>query len=134
MRAVVVVRGRRVRPLAPLLMLFCSLAAAEPAPAPKSLVVCFDGWRADAVGPEATPTVDRLAGARWQPGYRAFFAPRARTIDDAPTLSGPNHAAILTGVTARRHGVGSNSTRALGAVAVPDYLQRLEQGDPAASR
>ena len=124
-------RERRVRRAISVLLL-CSIAtAAEPGPTPKSLVVCFDGWRADAVGPTATPTVDRLAQGRWQPGYRAFFTMRARTIDDAPTSSGPNHAAILTGVTARRHGVTSNSTSELAAVRVPDYLHWLELGDPA---
>jgi predicted AlkP superfamily pyrophosphatase or phosphodiesterase len=116
-----------------LLLLLCSsiAAAAEPGLAPKSLVVCFDGWRADAVGPDATPTIERLATGRWQPGYRAFFARRARTIEDAPSLSGPNHAAILTGVTARRHGITSNSERALAAMDVPDYLQWLERETPA---
>jgi predicted AlkP superfamily pyrophosphatase or phosphodiesterase len=120
-----------VRRVGPLLLLCATSAVAEPGRTPRSLVVCFDGWRADAVGPSATPTVDRLANGRWQPGYRAFFAPRARTIDDGPSLSGPNHAAILTGVTARRHGVRSNSTWALAAVRVPDYLGWLERGDAA---
>ena len=97
--------------------------------APRSLVVCFDGLRADAVGPDATPAFDRLATGRWRAEYRAFFAPGARVIDDAPSLSGPNHTAILTGVTARRHGVTSNSASELAAVTVPDYLRLLEQHD-----
>ena len=108
-----------------------STTCAWAAPAPKSLVVCFDGWRADAVGPAVTPTVDRLATGTWQLGYHAFFTTTARVIDDAPTISGPNHVAILTGLTARRTGVSSNGESELAAVRAPDYLRRLEQHDAA---
>jgi predicted AlkP superfamily pyrophosphatase or phosphodiesterase len=97
---------------------------------PKSLVVCFDGWRADAVGSAVTPAVERLASGAWQPGYHAFFTTKARVIDDAPSVSGPNHTAILTGLTARRSGVVSNAGGELAAVQAPDYLRLLERRDP----
>jgi predicted AlkP superfamily pyrophosphatase or phosphodiesterase len=99
---------------------------------PKSLVVCFDGWRADAAGSAVTPTVERLATGAWKPGYRAFFTTTARVIDDAPSVSGPNHTAILTGLTARRSGVVSNADGELAGVQAPDYLRLLERRDPAA--
>lgn len=113
-------------------LLVCGVASARAGdrPVPKSLVVCFDGLRADAVSSGATPAFERLRTGGWQSGYRAFFAPRARVIADAPSLSGPNHAAILTGVTAGRHGVTSNAASALAAVTVPDYLRLLERHDP----
>ena len=85
-----------------------STTCASAALTPKSLVVCFDGWRADAVGSALTPAVDRLATGTWQPGYHAFFTTNAHVIDDAPSVSGPNHTAILTGLTAKRSGVQSN--------------------------
>jgi len=113
-----------------LTFVLAATAAAAPQRA-KSLVVCFDGWRADAVGPAATPSVDRLATGAWQPGYRAFFTATARVIDDAPSVSGPNHTAILTGLTARRSGVQSNDDAELSAVRAPDYLRLLEEHDAA---
>jgi predicted AlkP superfamily pyrophosphatase or phosphodiesterase len=130
MRAMV--RGRRVSRLLVLVLLVGGVGGAthREAPAPKSLVVCFDGLRADAVGPEVTPAIDRLETSRWQPEYRAFFTTHARVIADAPSISGPNHVAILTGVTAGRHGVTSNAPSALAAVTVPDYLRLLERHDP----
>lgn len=99
----------------------------------KSLVVCLDGLRADAVGAGDTPAVERLAAGRWQPGVRAFFAPHAHVIADAPSVSGPNHVAILTGVTAAQHGVRSNATSALENVEQRDYLAILETRDPGLS-
>jgi predicted AlkP superfamily pyrophosphatase or phosphodiesterase len=69
-----------------------------------------------------TPAVDRLATGTWQPGYHAFFTTTAHVIDDAPSISGPNHTAILTGLTARRSGVVSNAESELAAVRAPDYL------------
>ena len=105
----------------------CAWAASTP----KSLVVCFDGWRADAVGSAVTPAVDRLATGAWRPGYHAFLTTTARVIDDAPSVSGPNHTAILTGLTARRSGVVSNADGELAAVRAPDYLRLLERHDPA---
>jgi predicted AlkP superfamily pyrophosphatase or phosphodiesterase len=98
---------------------------------PKSLVVCFDGWRADAVGSAVTPAVDRLATGAWRPGYHPLFTTTARVVDDAPSVSGPNHTAILTGLTARRSGVVSNADAELAAVQAPDYLRLLERHDPA---
>lgn len=102
-------------------------AAAE---TPKSLVVCLDGLRADAVG-TATPALARLAAGTWQHGYRGALTTRAHTIADAPTLSGPNHTSILTGVTATRHGVHSNAPTELARVEYPDYLELIERRDPA---
>jgi predicted AlkP superfamily pyrophosphatase or phosphodiesterase len=96
---------------------------------PKSLVVCFDGWRADAVGATVTPAVDRLATGTWQREYHAFFTTDAHVIDDAPSVSGPNHTAILTGLTAQRSGVRSNADDELTAVRAPDYLRLLERHD-----
>jgi predicted AlkP superfamily pyrophosphatase or phosphodiesterase len=55
---------------------------------------------------------------------------RAGPVDDAPTLSGPNHVSILTGVRAARHGVRDNAAPALAAVRQPDYFEILERRDP----
>jgi hypothetical protein len=112
--------------IAAMLLPTCTWAASTP----KSLVVCFDGWRADAVGSAVTPAVERLAAGAWKPGYRAFFTTTARVVDDAPTVSGPNHTAILTGLTARRSGVVSNADGELAAVQAPDYLRVMERRDP----
>lgn len=114
------------------LVIFLLAAAARAhAGTVKSLVVCLDGLRADAAGGDGTPAIARLADGRWQPGVRAFFASRAHAIGDAPSVSGPNHAAILTGVTAAQHGVRSNAESALAAVQQLDYLAVLERRDPA---
>jgi predicted AlkP superfamily pyrophosphatase or phosphodiesterase len=113
--------------------LLCLLAAvAAPCAAadvPRSLVVCLDGLRADAIG-KTTPAIGRLVAGGWLPGYRAVLTTRAHPIDDAPTLSGPNHVAILTGLTASRSGVHSNAPTELARVDQPDYLELLKQSDP----
>ncbi len=117
-----------MRPLLAVLVLAAAVRA--DAGTVKSLVVCLDGLRADAVGSGTTPVLERLVEGHWQPGIAAFFAPYAHVIGDAPSVSGPNHTAILTGVTAAQHGVRSNDDSALAAVDQPDYLAILERRDP----
>ncbi|HEY7291443.1 MAG TPA: sulfatase-like hydrolase/transferase [Vicinamibacterales bacterium] len=96
---------------APALFLFALVAAAAvraQAPAPDVLLVTIDTVRADHIGAygytkAATPTIDRLA----REGIR---------FDDATSqapLTGPAHAALLTGVYPARLGVRDNATTAL---------------------
>lgn len=113
-----------------ILLLVAVAAPCAAADVPRSLVVCLDGLRADAIG-LATPAIERLVAGTWLPDYRAAITTRAHTIDDGPTLSGPNHVAILTGLTAIHHGVHSNAPTELARVEHPDYLELIERADPA---
>ncbi len=79
-----------------------------PAPAPAVLLVSIDGLRADVVGTGLMPTLDALAArgvhADWMtPSY--------------PSLTFPNHYALVTGLRPDHHGIVNNTMRdpALGA-------------------
>src|SRR5512135_1947477 len=76
-------------------------APAPPPPAPKRVVIISeDGLRPDALSPELTPRHIALIheGAR---------AKDAETIPESDTL--PSHASMLSGVSAREHGLWWNS-------------------------
>ncbi|MBQ7666388.1 MAG: alkaline phosphatase family protein [Kiritimatiellae bacterium] len=76
---------------------------------PKALVVMVDGLRADAVVNCEMPRLRALMAGEWQPGYGCDWSLSASTIRDAMTESAPNHVSIATGLTAARHGIGSNA-------------------------
>ena len=89
--------------------------AAVPAPH-KLLLISIDGLRADALGPAAMPHLSRLADegvrARWMnPSY--------------PSLTFPNHYAIVTGLRPDRHGIVHNTME-------DPVLGRFSLGDSAA--
>ena len=71
---------------------------------PKALVVMLDGCRADVVENAAAPNLRMLREGKWQPGYSCAWSLTANTSLDAPTISGPNHLAIATGVTGAKTG------------------------------
>ena len=98
---------------------------------PKSLVIAVDGLRADSVNASLTPHLDRLIQGGFGAGhYRTAYAYYAQTIQDAPTVSGPNHASIMTGVTSVKHQVTSNSTLEDGQFTTyPHYLARAESAN-----
>src|SRR5262249_13379465 len=76
-----------------------------------------------------------LIAGTWGDGpgiaYRGAYADYATTILDAPTVSGPNHTSIYTGVTAVDHGVTGNNDAQMAAVTFPDYLKLLKNANPA---
>ncbi len=83
------------------------------APAPAVLLVSIDGLRADVVGTGIMPTLDALAArgvhADWMtPSY--------------PSLTFPNHYALVTGLRPDHHGIVNNTMRdpVLGAFSLRD--------------
>lgn len=98
---------------------------------PKSLVIAIDGLRPDALASANTPNLDALRDGSWADGYAGTSTAEAQALDDAATLSGPNHWAIMTGATGEQHGVTGNGDVAAGdADAFPHYLSLLERDDP----
>ena len=75
---------------------------------PKSLVLMLDGARDDATLMAKTPHIDSLADGSWADDYKGAWSFFAHTIEDAPPNSAPNHAAIITGVTADKSQVRDN--------------------------
>ena len=82
--------------------------ANEPACRPKALVVMLDGMRADAVENAHAPNLRMLRDGKWHPDYKCAWSLTANTILDAGTISGPNHIAIASGVTFKKHTVPGN--------------------------
>ncbi|MDR2345242.1 MAG: alkaline phosphatase family protein [Planctomycetaceae bacterium] len=76
---------------------------------PKSLTIMLDGARADVMLMAKTPNFDSICDGSWAEGYRGAWSLAAHTIKDAPTISGPNHAAIATGVTTGKTQVPNNN-------------------------
>src|SRR5262249_35456567 len=81
-----------------------------------------------------TPYLHSLIDGSWgdAPGidYHGAYSDYATTILDAPTVSGPNHTSIYTGVTAIDHGVTGNNDAQMAAVTFPDYIQLLKNFNP----
>ena len=99
---------------------------------PKALMVFFDGGRADCFANADCPNLHRLADGTWAKGYRGAWSLSARVNDDMPTYSYGNHASILTGVTAAKHGVLYNCQYDKGAYKKwPSWLTRLLDARPA---
>lgn len=98
--------------------------------APHSLVIAIDGLRGDGIDSTATPNLDGLINGTWADGYNGAFAYYAQTMTDAAPNSGPNHAGIMLGVTATKHGVTGNGNVGSGRYdTYPHYLKRLETHD-----
>jgi hypothetical protein len=102
----------------------------EPTYRSKSLVIIWDGTRPDALADANTPHMDSLIEGTWHSDYRGAYSPLAQNLYDATTVSGPNHATIMTGANGSQHGVTGNGDVGLGDFeSFPHYLQRLENED-----
>ena len=97
-----------------------------------SLLIAIDGLRGDGIENAHTPNIDALIQGNWSPGYSGAFAYYAQTLTDAAPNSGPNHVGIMTGVTAAKSGVTSNSNVGSGNYQTyPHYLSILEANNSA---
>src|SRR5262245_5211984 len=81
-------------------LIFCAPAGAEPARADQAslLLVSIDGFRWDLVDPARTPNLDELAKA----------GARAEMIPVWPSITHPNHWALVTGLYPNHGGVLAN--------------------------
>lgn len=90
----------------------------------KVLVVDIDGVRRDKVREASTPNLDALAA-------RGVFSPTlTHSTTMAPTVSGPLHSTILTGVWADKHQVTGNDIEPNDLASYPDLLTRLRTVRP----
>ena len=99
----------------------------------KSLVMILDGVRADALLNSGAAQLTQLIREPWQGDYETAYSYKAQTILDANPNSGANHASIMSGVTAAKHGVYTNAMFADGDADIdsyPHYLDILEQVNP----
>lgn len=93
-----------------------------------SLVLMVDGLRPDAPGNLNMINFLLLKESRWHPEYRTLFADNCRCVPDAPPDSAPNHAAIMTGVSAAKNGVFANRMTMHGKFSQwKPYLLRLTE-------
>ena len=107
--------------------------AVSAAPKPKTLVIMLDGARSDAIENGETPNFKRLMDGKWQEGYKCAWTPAAKTIPDALSSSGPNHAAIALGVTTAKNGVVNNGTYdKCDYKKYPSWLVRIAEARPEA--
>ncbi len=98
---------------------------------PKALVIMLDGTRADVFDAAVTPNIDKLIAGEWQPGYHGAYADHARAQAESIPVSGPNHAAIATGVTAAKNRVFQNDQTKDGDYEhYPIFLEYLRQARP----
>ncbi|MDR2706722.1 MAG: alkaline phosphatase family protein [Planctomycetaceae bacterium] len=102
---------------------------------PKSLTIMLDGARADVMLMATTPNFDSICNGSWAEGYHGAWSLVAHTIKDAPTISGPNHAAIATGVTTGKTQVPNNDlyknyNEKNASATYKNYLTRIETRFP----
>ncbi|MDR2755985.1 MAG: alkaline phosphatase family protein [Planctomycetaceae bacterium] len=102
---------------------------------PKSLTIMLDGARADVMLMATTPNFDSICNGSWAEGYHGAWSLAAHTIKDAPTISGPNHAAIATGVTTGKTLVPNNDwyknyNEKNASITYKNYLTRIETKFP----
>lgn len=117
------------------IVLFLAAASLVAAERPKSLTVMLDGARADAVLGAKTPNIDALRDGTWAEGYKGAWTYAAHTINDAPTVSAPNHTAIATGASASKSRVLGNEffadyNKLQASAAYKNYLSRIEIRHP----
>jgi len=97
----------------------------------RSLVIALDGVRPDALAFADTPHIDALISGTWHAEYRGAYTPFAQNLYDASTVSGPNHASIMTGANSQQHQVSSNGDVGAGNYTqFPHYLSRIEAAHP----
>lgn len=97
---------------------------------PKALVIMLDGMRADSVENTWAPNLRMLRDGAWQPGYKCAWSLTAHTIYDAITVSGPNHTAIATGVTSKKHTIKQNHKSTCDFKKWPSWLVRVADAKP----
>jgi hypothetical protein len=85
-------------------------ALADSARRPMALIIMWDGFRADGIVNADLPNVRKLAFGEWQSGYAGAWSFAGKPLPDARAYSFANHASILNGVTATKHGVWFNHT------------------------
>ncbi|MBR3219594.1 MAG: alkaline phosphatase family protein, partial [Thermoguttaceae bacterium] len=112
-------------------LFLAALAATALGGEKKSLLIMFDGLRADALYSTPTPNIDSIIDGSWAPGYHASWTYQAHTNLDADPSSATNHVAIITGVTAEKNRCFNNGQikDALWKE-YPSYLSRLRAADP----
>lgn len=96
----------------------------RPAPRPKRvLLIGVDGCRPDSLLAANTPVIDALiAGGAYTDSSRA----------QDPTLSGPNWASMLTGVTPAKHGVIDNTFVGSDFATYPHFFEHIKAMRPGA--
>ena len=95
---------------------------------PKSVVIMFDGMRADAVFNADMPNYRRIMSGQWVTGYHAAWSPNCRTTTGAPADSAPNHVTIATGMEASSHkATGNGKTKNVDYAHCVPWLTRLMQ-------
>ncbi|MBU0470213.1 MAG: alkaline phosphatase family protein [Nanoarchaeota archaeon] len=87
----------------------------------KTLIIGLDGVRVDALKKADTPNIDSLA----EKGAYSF-----EMQADIPTWSGHEWSNVLTGVTAKKHGVTENMFRGKNYFEYPDIFTRLSYVEP----
>lgn len=97
------------------------LAAAEPAPARKVLLIGVDGLRPDAMMVAETPNIDWLI-------EHGCYSLEART--DRITVSGPGWSDMLVGVWSSRHEVVGNEFMRPRYDKYPHFFTRLKEARP----
>ena len=97
---------------------------------PKALVIMLDGMRADSVENAYAPNLRMLRDGAWQPGYKCAWSLTAHAIYDAVTVSGPNHTAIATGVTAAKTTIKGNHKSTCDFKKWPSWLVRVLDAKP----
>jgi len=86
---------------------------------PRALVIGIDGLRADALARAKVPALDALRA-------QGLSTVAARTQLDAPALSGPGWATVLSGVLPPKHGVRDNDGFARHDHRFPSFLARAQ--------
>ena len=110
------------------LLLVSALYASGLERKPMSLIIMIDGMRVDAPDNLNMINYQMLRAGKLLPGYNAVFADNCRTVFDAPPDSAPNHASIMTGVSAAKHQVKANGgTRIEKFKEWKPYLLRLTE-------
>ena len=100
---------------------------------PMALVIMWDGARADSLINAGCSNLLMLAEGRWKPGYKGAWSLCAKPLPDARPYSYANHASILNGVVAAKHGVWFNhETEKCRTKDWPSWLSRLLDAKPSA--
>ena len=100
---------------------------------PMALLIMWDGARADSLLNAGCSNLLMLAEGRWKPGYKGAWSFCAKPLPDARPYSYANHASILNGVIAAKHGVWFNhETAKCRTKEWPSWLSRLMDAKPSA--
>lgn len=113
-----------------ILSLTASSVLASQALRPMTLVVMYDGLRADAFENADMSCVRSLRDGKWHPDYKCAWTLNANTILDTHAVSAPNHVSIATGVTAAKHKVFNNGKNSCDYNKWPSFLARIVTAQP----